>query len=279
MLLSTERNEPWSAPLLRWAGSKRQMLPSLMAHTPARFRRYVEPFAGSACLFFALRPSAAVLADINLDLMQAYVQVRRHPRQVWRQARKWRVNEQTYYRIRRTRTCDLNAIERAARFIYLNRYCFNGVYRTNRAGQFNVPRGVRTGPIPDEAQFYRCSVALRTADLRCGDFEECISDVGEGDFVYLDPPYVSSSRRRYGEYGYDCFALPDVSRLVNVLRNIDRRKAVFLLSYTPSRPLIRECRAWDIHYLAVRRHVAGFADHRGRVREILVSNRRSVTRD
>lgn len=263
---------PWAPPLLRWAGSKRKLLPLLMAYSPSEFKRYVEPFAGSACLFFALRPRQAILGDINAELLETYSTVRSHPRLVARKARSWNSSRTHYYAIRRRVPQELQPVERAARFVYLNRRCFNGVYRTNRRGAFNVPRGVRTGRFPDERTFYRCSVALRGTEFRSGDFENCLSDVRKGDFVYLDPPY-SVTRPRFGEYGYGCFGDPDLERLAACLKRIDSVGATFLVSYSDSgefRDLIQE---WNCITLRVRRHVAGFARHRATVSEILASNK------
>ena len=249
--------QPWTSPLLRWAGCKRKLLPTLMSHVPAGFSRYVEPFAGSACLFFALRPARAVLGETNYELIEAYSTIRSHPRRVARRVAKWNKIERQYYAVRRLSPPDLSLIDRAARFVYLNRFCFNGVYRTNRQGQFNVPRGKHTGKVPDEAAFYRCSVALRNADLRPVDFADCLNDVSRHDFVYLDPPYATTTRIRYGEYGYHCFGEGDIERLVCSLSHIDDVGAVFLLSYSDTSRLTRRLRRWHCMKLLVPRSKNG----------------------
>ncbi len=245
----------------------------LLLLEPRDARRYVEPFAGSACLFFAIRPTSAILADVNSELIDAYEVIRRHPRLVARAVIALPPTEREYYRVRRHIPSELNDVDRAARFVYLNRYCFNGVYRINRKGEFNVPRGKRTGSVPSEAAIYRCSVALRSARLMCADFEDTVSRAGAGDFVYLDPPYASTTRKTHGEYGYDTFAQCDLSRLVRCLRRLDRSGATFLLSYADNKMVRQQTSRWYQRTLCVQRHVAGFARHRRRVREILVSNR------
>lgn len=265
--------KPWAPPILRWAGSKRKLVPLLMQHSPASFERYIEPFAGSACLFFALKPKSAVLGDINADLLETYTTIRSHPRLVARKARSWNSSARHYYAVRAKDPQNLSPIDRAARFVYLNRRCFNGVYRTNREGLFNVPRGVRTGRFPDDAAFYRCSLACRCAEFRHGDFENCLADVRANDFVYLDPPY-SIARPRFGEYGYGCFKDDDIKRFVACLRRIDAAGATFLVSYSDSVVLKSLITGWHAIRLRVRRHIAGFAEHRSIVSEILVSNRR-----
>jgi DNA adenine methylase len=263
---------PWSPPLLRWAGSKRRLIPLLLSLRPAEIKRYIEPFGGSACLLFALRPRRAILGDINEALTEAYATIRDHPRLVARRAHSWPKTSGFYYALR-SQSPPQDPIERAARFVYLNRYCFNGVYRVNRNGSFNVPRGVHTGTLPSEGHFYRCAVALRDVRLVAGDFERCLASVRSGDFVYLDPPYAVGRRRTHGEYGYDSFQATDVPRLVKSLRQIDLSGATFLLSYAYQRSLSKLWGKWHYRRISVQRHVAGFAVDRRRVYEVLVSNR------
>lgn len=258
-------------PILRWAGSKRKLVHTLAAHAPSRFARYVEPFCGSACLFFQLRPANAVLSDRNSALMQAYRILRRHPKLLARRIAEFGGPE-NYYSVRATPADRLTPIEQAARFVYLNRFCFNGVYRTNRSGAFNVPRGAKTGRVPSELEFHRAARALRAADLREGDFEAVLKDVGSGDFVYLDPPYGSSTRECYGEYGYDCFGPADLDRLATCLKAIDLAGAKFLLSFRLSRDLLKRVGQFRVVNVKVRRHVAGFAHSRATAREVLVRN-------
>lgn len=261
------------APIFRWAGSKRKLLPTLLECAPINFTRYIEPFAGSACLFFAMRPKQAILGDINDELLRTYETVRSHPRLVARAAHAIEISSLKYYRVRKQDPSKLEAIERAARFIYLNRFCFNGVYRTNKKGFFNVPRGKNTGSIQDESVFLKYSIALRSAKLAFGDFENCLDDLQSTDFVYLDPPYASTGSRASGEYGYGCFGIADIPRLIAALEKIQAAGATFLLSYSYSLELNELLARWSRIQLSVRRHVAGFARDRGQVTELLVSNR------
>jgi DNA adenine methylase len=263
---------PWTAPVFRWAGSKRKLLPELMSQVPTKYSRYVEPFAGSACLFFALRPAKAVLGDCNAELIRAYSTIRRHPWLVHAAASSWPVTQDFYYKIRDSVVTVTSPITAAARFAYLNRYCFNGVFRTNRAGQFNVPMGTGMGEFPSASTFYRCSIALRSAELRDKDFRSTLRNVGRNDFVYLDPPYAKEKGRFRGEYGYGTFTVADIDCLLECLEQIDRRGAAFLLSYSHCREIRPALAKWSHRSLLVRRHVAGFAQDRGRVREVLIAN-------
>lgn len=128
-------------PVFRWAGSKRQLVPTLIANAPDDFGAYIEPFAGSACLFFALQPERAVLGDFNTALIGAYRVIATAPRAVARALSAMPTDPAFYYELRSRDAALLSRVERAARFIYLNRFSFNGVYRTNLQGGFNVPRG------------------------------------------------------------------------------------------------------------------------------------------
>lgn len=272
--MSTTAKGERLTPIIRWAGSKRKVLPSLIERAPRSFRTYVEPFSGSACLFFALRPKRAVLGDINEELITTYESLRKHPRLVYRELSSKPRTESYYYALRRELPSELPPIARAARFLYLNRFCFNGVFRTNKMGSFNVPFGKRTGDIPPERTFVRASIRLRNVRLRVGDFETCVSHVKRGDFVYLDPPYATGQSRWRGEYGYNSFTKSDLSRLVACLKRIHRKGAYFLLSYADGAEIKRRfsslsCR---ITRLRVRRHVAGFRRHRRLVNELLISN-------
>ena len=244
----------------------------MLAATPARFERYVEPFAGSACLFFALRPARALLSDFNSELVATDRTLRDHPRLVHRQAAAWPTDAPAYYRVRELEAGELAPVTRAARFIYLNRYCFNGVYRTNRANRFNVPFGSCGGKLPSEREFYRASVALRTAVLTDHDFAESLDYVRAGDLVYLDPPYSRSARDAYGVYGSGSFTSADLDRMLDGLELIERRGARFMLSYTPTSHVLESTAHWHQTTMSVRAQVAGSAASRSVRDELLVSN-------
>jgi DNA adenine methylase len=138
------------APFLRWAGSKRGAIPVLRQFVPKKFNKYIEPFAGSACLFFHIRPEKAILADLNGELIETYAAIKRSPGHVGRALADLPFGREEYYQIRQDQNVTrLSPTQRAARFIYLNRFCFNGLYRTNAAGKFNVPFGApRNATVP-----------------------------------------------------------------------------------------------------------------------------------
>lgn len=261
-------------PLLRWAGSKRQTVERLKRLWSARFTRYVEPFAGSAALFFAIRPQKALLADKNRDLIDTYNVLCESPLELHTRLTSIPRSREVYYSLRRQDPKELSGFDRAVRFLYLNRYCFNGLYRTNLKGEFNVPYAPSgTGGLPDADVFQSSAKLLATAQRRAWDFGTTLRYVRKGDFVYLDPPYAVESRRVFREYGSFGFGKAELARLVRHLRRIHECGAVFVLTYADCAEARRLFSEWHQKRIAVRRNIAGFAGARRRAYELLISNR------
>ncbi len=244
-----------------------------MACTPPAFGTYIEPFAGSACLFFALLPKRSILGDFNAELIEAYSVVAQAPDRVHDVLVGMADTASEYYRVRSWKPAELSAVYRTARFIYLNRFCFNGVYRTNLKGEFNVPRGRDTGELPSLANLREYALVLSQTELQAGDFLQTLGQARKGDFVYLDPPYTKQNQPYSGEYGYGAFSANDMDRLLPELDRIDALGATFLFSYRYTPVLHQQLRRWNRRLVSVRRHVAGFSSARRIVREMLVSNR------
>jgi DNA adenine methylase len=259
-------------PLLRWAGSKRQLVPTLSKYfDPDRHARYVEPFAGSACLFFSLQPKKAILGDINEELIRAYRDVKYRSKEVSNRLQRFRKNKQEFLRRRKRNSRDSSGSQRAARFIYLNRCCFNGLYRTNSDGEFNVPYGGKgSGSIPKDLQQH--SRALRSAVLISGDFEKVLSRVRPGDFVYLDPPFSVNSRRVFREYDASQFDFGSVWRLRIWLEDLAANKVKFLVSYAVCEEARFLSAGFNTRVVRVRRNIAGFAKNRRSAHELLIFN-------
>lgn len=259
-------------PIFRWAGSKRKLLPRLSRLWPNDDTRYIEPFAGSACLFFYLRPTASIISDTNHELIDAYKTIASRPRSVYTKLQSLDRTPDTYYRVRSQRPSTLSATRRAVRFLYLNRNCFNGIYRTNLKGQFNVPFGMRPGDYPPWDLFHSAAQQLRLARLRCCDFGSCLRHATAGDFVYIDPPYAIDSRRVFREYGAQHFGPAHLNRLRHHLNQLERRHAIFVVSYADCRESRQLAKEWPSTRIKVRRHVAGFAGHRRGAHEIIMTN-------
>jgi DNA adenine methylase len=240
----------------------------------ANHERYVEPFAGSGCLFFELAPKSAVLGDSNKELIELYRVVRDEPERLYRRLCHIRRDERTYHKWRSLKPQSLDRETRALRFLYLNRNCFNGIYRTNLNGDFNVPMGTRLGAYLSKNDLLHCAELLQRATLISGDFTKTLKTVREGDFVYLDPPYAVNSRRIFREYGKKTFDTSDIPRLSKSLKAIQRQGADFLVSYADCTEARELGVKWHSIRLPIRRHVAGFARDRRKAYEWLISNRR-----
>jgi len=260
------------ASFLRWAGSKRQQVPFLRTLLPSTVRRYVEPFAGSASLFFVLDPPQAVLGDLNAELIATFRAVALKPQRVHDHLAALPCGRDSYYEVR-DKWKPHGQYSRAARFIYLNRFCFNGLYRTNGSGAFNVPYGrPKNDNIPSKEQLVACSKSLRRTVLMAADFRDTLAAVERDDFVYLDPPYAVRSRRVFTEYGKNVFSYDDLSDLGESLHRLDRIGATFVLSYADSSDSRRIFAPWYSRRVRVRRNVAGFTSSRRHQYEIYVSN-------
>lgn len=214
-------------PLIRWAGSKKKLIPLLKANTPKTFNKYIEPFCGSACLYFSLRPTKAVLSDINEELIVSYKTIKKDSKKISERLLGVEKCKTEYLRLRELDPSTLDEVERSYRFIYLNRFCFNGVYRTNKEGKFNVPMGTKTGNLPTPTKISDCAKALKNASLIYGDFKKTLKHVEQGDFVYIDPPYTKEGAKNRGEYGHGSFDYQDIPALISYLEKIDEKGAFF----------------------------------------------------
>jgi DNA adenine methylase len=218
-------------PFLRWAGSKRAYLSQIVSALPDHIGTYWEPFLGSGSLFFLLNAERAVLSDASAPLVGTYRAVRDGPSAVMRYLRDMPVNRESYYRIRAAHYP--NRFQRAARFIYLNKTCWNGLYRVNSRGEFNVPYGSPSSSpkLADIDNLKACSVALQGVGLYAQDFSLIESDVEEGDLVYLDPPYVTRHNNNgFVDYNEKLFSWADQERLARLAASILDRGATVVVS-------------------------------------------------
>ncbi len=260
-------------PLLRWAGSKQQLVADLASYWNGDSGRYVEPFAGSARLFFRLKPKEAVLGDINAELVSTYCEVRDNPTEVYRALNGMKNSSEMYYEVRGQDPENLESAERASRFIYLNRFCFNGLYRTNQKGAFNVPYGgERSGRLPTLEELESIGALLKRATIVCADFSETINGVAPNDFVYLDPPFSVSERRVFRQYDSADFVSADLDRLRISLEELDKKGTRFLLSYDYSEEGEKLAEGFQRREVRTRRNIAGFAGSRRTASELLISN-------
>lgn len=258
---------------LRWAGSKRKLLPVLEPFWREGEGRYIEAFAGSACLFFHLRPASATLNDTNRSLVDAYSVLAQQPSLLHATLLEFPVNKATYDWFR-SEFDPVDKFESAVRFFYLNRFCFNGIYRTNKQGKFNVPyAGYGTGAFPSLGAWQAAAHALKGVELTSEDFEVVVKrTVRKNDFVYMDPPYAVSNRRVFTQYSANEFGLDDLQRLRSVMRHVDSVGAKFVVSYAQSPETSMLTEGWHSVRKMAQRNVAGFAHNRRRAVEVLITN-------
>ena len=221
-------------PIVKWAGGKSRLVPELIRRGPQRFERYFEPFLGGGALFFALAPKRAVLGDANPALIATYRAVARDlPGVLGHLEQLRRHDEERYYRVRDGwNRGGQSASERAAMFLYLNRTCFNGLWRVNRQGHFNVPIGRYAGPPQfDEWTLRAAAGALSRARLVTGDYRKTLAEAGPGDFVYLDPPYYPTSKTaRFASYTARPFGLVQQRELATCAAELVERGVAVLVS-------------------------------------------------
>lgn len=219
-------NGAGARPFLKWAGGKRQLIPQLLKHVPAYSGRYFEPFVGGGAMFFALQPDEAVLADVNRRLMRAYGGVRYDVDGVIGRLQDYPFDKGFFLKLRAENIdAKIDDVEVACWLIYLNKTAFNGLYRVNKKGAFNVPWGKYKNPtICDEQNLRAVSLVLRRAELVCGDFEYAVRGAKQGDLVYFDPPYVpASSTSNFTSYSEDKFDLNEQVRLRDVALALKKR--------------------------------------------------------
>jgi DNA adenine methylase len=276
-------------PFLKWAGGKRRLLDALDSWVPTDFARYVEPFLGAGALFFHLHATGrirgqALLNDANPELMTCYRVVQdpdRLPRLIerLREHAEHVTDSDYYYDVRswdrQPGFAARSPVERAARTIFLNHTCYNGLYRLNRKGQFNVPYGKWRRPprLFDEAVLRACHRALQDARLLNEDFEACLARAGAGDFIYLDPPYHPlSTTSSFTAYTGIEFREADQRRLAQQFRELDQAGCRLLLTNSAT-PLIRRLyRGYTMDTFLARRAINSQARGRGEIEELLVTN-------
>jgi DNA adenine methylase len=228
----------------------------LASLAPPGFQRYVEPFLGSAAVFFALRPPSALLADLNEELVVCFRRVRQDAEEVMALLDGMGNTEEEFLRVRATDPLSLSEAERAARVVYLNKTAFRGLWRVNRRGQFNVPYGAYDRPLFNPEVVSAASAALQVAELRHADFERVLADARDGDWVYLDPPYVpAGGYSDFKRYTAGQFRADDHARLAELCRELDSRGIPFLLTNTNNEAARALYGDFDLHVLPTRRDV------------------------
>lgn len=271
-------------PIVKWAGGKRQLLPSIRPLLPpADWTRasYFEPFIGGAALLLALTPDNGAINDVNQELINVYQMIKQQPDRLIEELRKHRNDEDYYYEIRAwdrnpEAYASMSPIKRAARLIYLNRTCYNGLYRVNAGGQFNVPFGKYKRPnIVREAAIRNMSSYLNHANIRMmdGDFADAVQEARAGDFVYFDPPYDTlTPTAAFTSYAKGGFGRPEQQRLANVFKELSDRGVYVMLSNHATDYIQELYKGYRIQTVKARRSINSKGDGRGVINEVIIMN-------
>lgn len=261
-------------PFLKWAGGKTRILRVLRQSVPPSFQRYFEPFVGGGALFFDLSPSDAILSDSNAELISCYEVVRDSPDALIQELSHYAISEAEFYRVRALQPEELSPIESAARFIYLNKTCYNGVYRVNKNGSFNTPFGhYKSVSLVDARNLRRASAALSHARLGCLDYQTILDSADKGDFVYFDPPYMPISKYSdFKRYTKEKFYDSDHERLAEIFSSLANRGCFVLLSNSYHEKIASLYSQYFQTTVQVPRFVNCKGGGRGNVTELLISN-------
>jgi DNA adenine methylase len=265
-------------PFLKWAGGKWAVAPRIESLLPpdTRARVYREPFLGSGAMFFHLQPQRAALTTPLADVAALYQVVQHSVDALITRLEKLREthSEEQFYAIRDAfnRERDAPRIERAAWLVYLNKTCYNGLFRTNRAGELNVPIGryAKTPAIVDPPAIRLAAAALAGAEIRCAPFDHLLSVAEPGDVIYFDPPYVPSGKG--AAHGDAAFTAEDQVRLAEVFRALDERGCLLALSNSDTPEVRRLYSGYDLSPVIAPRAISAKASARGEVTELLVRN-------
>ncbi len=267
-------------PFLKWAGGKRQLLPEIRNYLPTSFNRYFEPFLGAGAVLFDLKPQSAVVNDTNEELINCYRAIQLFPNELVEHLKKHKNEKDYFYHIRsldRTQSFkELTQVERASRIIYLNKTCYNGLFRVNSKGEFNAPFGRYKNPdIVQEDLIWSLHDYLNKnqIDFYTGDFESATDEAVRGDFVYFDPPYDPvSDTSSFTGYQMNQFGKNEQKRLLRLFDQLTMRGCKVMLSNS-STPFIRDLyKDYKILTISAYRFINSKAEKRGKIDEVLILN-------
>ena len=270
-------------PFVKWAGGKRQILDKLIKYVPEDFNTYYEPFVGGGALFFELSPKNAVINDSNEELINVFRCIKDEEKltKMCNELNHHEANhsEEYYYKIRnidrdKNKFNRLSDYKRAARTIYLNKACFNGLYRVNSKGEFNVPFGKKLKVNTYEGQnigIIHAYLNFNNIKILSIDFEEAVKDAKEGDFIYFDPPYDSDTYT-FNSYTEDGFSKDEQIRLSNVFKNLSDRGCYVMLSNNNTILINELYKDFYIHKITAKRNINSNGKKRGKVEEVIITN-------
>ena len=281
LILNTEESKTniiIAKPFIKWAGGKRQLIKELVKLLPANYNRYFEPFIGGGALFFAIQPKNAYISDINPELINLYDVVKNDVDSLIEDLRRYKNTEDYFYKIRnldrKPSYKKFSKIRKASRFIYLNKTCYNGLYRTNSKGYFNVPFGSYKNPnIIDEQNLKACSELLKKTEILSSHFLAMENKIKTGDFVYLDPPYIPINKTSsFTKYYKDDFDISEQIKLKELCDRLTKKNIYFMLSNSYSKLILNLYKQYNIKKIKATRTINSKANKRGAINELIITN-------
>lgn len=265
-------------PFVKWVGGKSQLLPELASRLPENFSRYFEPFLGGGALFFHLQPEKPVLIDINEELINTYRIIKNQTKELIADLHQHIYEKDYFYQIRNVDRTEKyqswSDVQKASRLIYLNKTCFNGLYRVNSKGEFNTPIGTYKNPkIVDEPNLRACSQALQKAEIITGSFLKVEELVTNNDFVYFDPPYAplnaTSNFTGYSQKGFDRQMQLSLRDLCD---RLNRRGIRFMVSNSNAPLILDLYKDYKVEFVHATRAINSKGNKRGKIPEVIVTN-------
>ncbi len=286
--INAYKKNPLAQPFLKWAGGKRQLIPVISQYIPKKVTTYYEPFVGAGAILFSLQPKKSVINDANQELINCYQVIKEQPQQLISLCMEYKRknSKEFFYWLREQDRSEsfqqLSSLERAARIIFLNKTCFNGLFRVNSSGQFNVPYGDYTNPrIVDEVVVNAVSAYLNRNEVKisCGDFATSVSRARKGSFIYFDPPYHPiSDTSSFTGYDINGFGAEEQERLKLLCDSLTDKGCNILLSNSNA-PLIRDLYSdsrYKIEEVQATRAINSVSTKRGKISELLIHNKYDV---
>lgn len=272
---------PLVAPVVKWVGGKRQLLDKIDRYIPEDFDTYYEPFLGGGAVLFHIQPKNAIVNDVNEELINLYRVIKEDVDELIEDLEKHKNEEEYFYKIRaidRDKSAyeALTPVKKASRLLYLNKTCFNGLFRVNRRGEFNTPFGRYKNPnIVNATTLRAVSQYFNEANivLKCGDFEDSVKEIQPGSFVYFDPPYDPiSDSANFTEYDKGGFGRDEQERLKKLCDKLNDKGVKFLLSNSATDFILDLYKGYTVREVQARRSINSRGDRRGGVKEVLVMN-------
>ena len=270
-------------PFVKWAGGKRQVMTEIKKYLPEEYKTYYEPFVGGGAVFFELAPKKAVLNDYNKELMNVFECIKDEVKfeKMCNELNHHEANhsEDYYYEIRdkdrdKSKFNKLADYKRAARTIYLNKACFNGLYRVNSKNEFNVPFGKKNKVNTYEGQnlgIVHCILNFNDIELMSCDYEEAVKKAKKGDFIYLDPPYDSDTTT-FNDYTENGFGKDEQKRLADVFKDLDKRGCYVMLSNHNTKLINELYKGFNKHVIKAQRNINANGQKRGKTEEVIITN-------